>query len=1301
MRVERGDIAIGKMLRTDTKLSETRMRSTTQIILRVTFGSFLIILTSFPALAQSSGQQSPRITQRVDEQTRVTLKGNTHPLAVFRNDRGPAPDTLSMNRMLLVLQRSPAQEAALKDFMDQQHSNSSENYQKWLTPEQFGAQYGPSDADIQTVSQWLQSHGFSVNRVAAGRMLIEFSGTAAQVREAFKTEIHKFVANGEEHWANASDPQIPAALAPVVVGVNTLHNFHKKPMSRVLGVFSRSKATGIVTPQFSFNGCGAQPCNALGPTDFATIYNILPLWNLGTPIDGTGQTIAIVGDSEINLQDVQKFRTLFGLPNSAVNVPTIIIDGPDPGFNGDEIEGDLDVEWSGSIAKNAKILFVIAQNTETAAGIDLAAEHIVDNNLAPVMSESFGACEAFLGTTGNLFYKTLWEQAAAQGITVIISSGDSGSAGCDAPADFSAAVNGFNVNGIASTPNNIAAGGTDFDSSVPNYQTTYWANSNNPVTGLSALQYIPEITWNDSCAKAGIAGCTNVPINSVFANTVGAGGGQSNCATSHIQGNFIFCDSAYTKPPWQIAPGVPIDGVRDLPDISLFSADGLASNSFYIICESDINPNGASCDLSAPFTNFVGVGGTSSSAPAFAGIMALINQKIGAGARQGNANFVLYPLAAAQNAANCNSTSGPNSACIFNDITKGNISVPCFGGSNDCSNTNGSSNALGIVVTLDNLGNPTSTPAFVTGTAYDLATGLGSINVNNLVNAWAGAVGNFIPTATTVCLSTTVTTCTPPTGPISIAHGTNVNIQVRVTPNSGPAATGDVALLGNCAVGPTCPFQNGSTSGGVDHFVFTGVTPTNTNIILAGNPTSTSTSFLVGGTYNLTAHYGGDGVRGASDSTPPIVVTVTPEGSSTHVSVLGVDLNTGNVTSNIITAPYGSLDLVRVDVAGLTSGQASGTGSVTLNDSLNGGPSTSLGTLNLTSDSFLEYQSPNISFPGNNAAQVLIPALTVGAHSFQAAYAGDLSFNGSNSASVAFTVTKAATASSVSASPSTTVVFGGNVTLTATVTTSGIGSPPTGSISFMNGNTILGSVNLTGTAATATTFSSSSASLMISPPATETVTAVYNGDANYTGVTSTGLLITVTGGPDFNFTSVSPNPTSITIAAPGLSGPTTITVTGTAGFTGTVTITCAVTPATLTDPPTCGITPSASINLTGAVTSGTATVTVFTTAAHATVFNPGVRPNPPGVFFLVFAYAMILVWISLMQGIPTLRRRRSAVILAVALFSCALTIVGCSKGSGTPPPPGDPGTTVGGYTLTVTGTNGGTVHTTTIPVTLQ
>ena len=360
-----------------------------------------ILFFSLTTLAQTANVPA-RITQPVDMEKMVTLRGNTHPLARPEYDQGAAPDSLPMERVLLVLQRSAEQETALRELLDDQQIKSSPNYHMWLTPEQFGEQFGPADADIQAVTDWLTSQGFEVNRVAAGRTVIEFSGTAGAVRQAFHTEIHKFVVNGEEHWANASDPQIPAALQPVVTGFASLNNFPREPLTHSVGTFTRSKLTGEVEPLFTFPvSCSSGTCYyfALGPADFATIYNVAPLWSAGT--DGTGQTIAVVGETNINPQDVADFRAMFGLP---VNPPNIILNGPDPGINGDEVEADLDVQWSGAIAKGATINLVVSESTETTPGTDLSALYIIDNNLAPVMSESYGGCEAELGAGGNQFH---------------------------------------------------------------------------------------------------------------------------------------------------------------------------------------------------------------------------------------------------------------------------------------------------------------------------------------------------------------------------------------------------------------------------------------------------------------------------------------------------------------------------------------------------------------------------------------------------------------------------------------------------------------------------------------------------------------------------------------------------------------------------------------------------------------------------------------------------------------------------------------------------------------------------------
>src|ERR1700719_4870808 len=297
-----------------------------------------------------------RITQAIDEKQLVLLRGNVHPLAQTKFDQGAVSDAQPLDRMLLLLQRAPEQEAALRQLLDDQLTLNSPRHHAWLTPQQFGAQFGPADADLQTATSWLTAKGFHGIQVGPGRAAIQFSGTAGQVRDAFHTEIHRYVVNGAEHFANSSDPQIPAALAPVVAGVVSLHNFPKFAHSHTLGNFHRARDGGAIEPLFSFAGCGSnstQPCNGLGPADLAKIYNV------SSNLDGTGQTIAIVGQSNINLADAQQYRAIFGLP---VNDPVIVLNGPDPGITAaDESEAILDVQLAGAMAPKATIKLVVSE----------------------------------------------------------------------------------------------------------------------------------------------------------------------------------------------------------------------------------------------------------------------------------------------------------------------------------------------------------------------------------------------------------------------------------------------------------------------------------------------------------------------------------------------------------------------------------------------------------------------------------------------------------------------------------------------------------------------------------------------------------------------------------------------------------------------------------------------------------------------------------------------------------------------------------------------------------------------------
>ena len=837
----------------------------------------ILALSCGHAAAQTTNVPA-RITQAVDENNLVVLKGNVHPLARAEFDRGAVADEQPLNRMLLLLQRSADQESALRQLLDDQQSKSSPNYHAWLTPEQFGNQFAPADADMQSVTQWLTSQGFANIKVGPGRTVIEFSGNVRNVRNAFHSEIHRYLVDGEEHIANASDPQIPSALAPVVAGIVSLHNFPKTSHAKFLGQFRRNIGKAGLEPLFTFpNPFNGTTLYGLGPGDFATIYNSKPLIAAGN--DGTGQTIAIVGETNINATDVQSFRQMFGLPAN-FDATNVILNGEDPGITslGEEGEADLDVEWSGATAPGATVKFVVSASTPASAGIDLSALYIIEHNLAAVMSESYGACEKVLGSAGNAFYNSLWEQAAAQGITVIVSSGDGGSAGCDDFNTQQVATQGVAVSGLASTPFNVSLGGTDFDEI--NKWTSYW-NSTNDATGSSAKSYIPEILWNENCAQIGLTGCgASAPQGSV--NIVAGSGGQS---------------SVYLKPKWQMGvAGMPNDSHRDQPDVSLFASPGFDGTG-YVYCQSDQTISGARmCDLHAStgVLNFGIVGGTSASAPAFAGVMALVNQKQSSNAdpapRQGNANYVLYALAK-KAGASCASSVAEAYSCIFNDMVAGNSfiktrfgssvgtnSVACQGGTPNCSvSTAGST---GVLVDPAHA----TTEAWTAAVGYDMASGLGSVNVDNLATNWGTA--STIGTTTTLTLS-------PTTG---ITHGTGENVTVGITvkPNTGTAVpAGDVSLIAT--------FPDGSTHG-FDQFKLSN-----------GAVTGAKTQSLPGGTYTVSAHYTGDGTNAPSDSTPT-QVTVGKESSQTFIVVPSLDSQGNLLNGNATSVTYGSRYIIRMYV---------------------------------------------------------------------------------------------------------------------------------------------------------------------------------------------------------------------------------------------------------------------------------------------------------------------------------------------------------------------------------------------------
>jgi subtilase family serine protease len=851
----------------------------------------LLILVSIPALqafAQSSDAQ-PRITQAVDETKLTLLKGNTYPLARPEYDQGAAPPSQAMETMMLGLKRSPAQEAALEKLMAEQLDKSSPNFHKWLTSVEFGKRFGPADQDIQIVTSWLQSHGFQSVEVSNGRTVIEFSGNVGQVQAAFHTVIHNYLVNGKEHYANATDPSIPTALTSVVTGVASLHNFHKKPMYRV----ARSRASAISgspSPSYTFaggcdinNGNNDNNCYGLGPTDFATIYDVTPLWNAG--IDGTGQNIAIIGQSDVDMKDISSFRSVFGLP---ANAPVKVLAGTDPGIvEGDETESDLDLEWAGAVAKGATLQFVVSTS------VDISAEYAVEHMVAPVLSESYGLCELQIGTSENQIINARWQLAATEGITAVVATGDAGSAACDitpgnaSPPPAVPAQNGLQVSGLASTPYNVAVGGTDFDDF--NNPLTYWNSTNTSGTLASAKSYIPEITWNTTCSSTQLlqgsateeSDCNDTADFGSLQWTVAGSGGMSNCTISDgaTPGS---CSGGYAKPSWQVATGVPNDRKRDIPDVSLFAGNGFNGN-FYMVCAAD-QTGGNYCN-STNFQDFFPLGGTSGSTPAFAAIMALVNQKTASKGGQGNANTVLYPMASSQPGA-------------FHDVTTGTIAVLCTGGSPNCNKTV-SSDTYGILT------------GYNAGAGYDLATGLGSVDAANLVNNWGA--DSTSPNFNLSFSDSAITISSPGgTGTTSLSVNATNGFSGTVT-----FSCSNLPTESSCSFSPSSVTGSGSTTIMITTTAASLMAPVRHPMVLDAGPKAFDMCLVLIGMLWMVVQVkrrqwssvatalavfcllgavacGGGGSSSNGGTTPvqnqPVVITAT-DGTTTHTATLSVTVN--------------------------------------------------------------------------------------------------------------------------------------------------------------------------------------------------------------------------------------------------------------------------------------------------------------------------------------------------------------------------------------------------------------------------
>jgi len=1127
------------------------------VLLAVLFSLLFVLLSqAMFATVLTSAHPVARVTRKVDNNNRIILHGHVPTAIQKATDLGRLPGNTPMKHVIMVLKADPEQEHQLRVVIDQQQDKNTANFHQWVTPEEFGEHFGVHDSDVEQVKNWLTSLGLAIDMVSKGKRYLQFSGASAQVEKAFNIEMHYYqTRNGATHVSLDRDISIPEALAPVIRSVPTLHDFFKKSyIDKPEDKPDTMKPNDLIMGKIIRPGFTSGSTHDVGANDFATIYNTAPLLNAG--YNGKGVTIAIIGRTDVLLSDMQAYKQIFNLPN---NDPNFIVPGEDPGFlTGDEPESDLDLEISSGIAPQATIDFVSSRITLTVDGVDLSASYAVENNLADIISESYGECEADL--EANSFYQVMWEQAAAQGTSVFVSSGDSGPASCDSDSDTFETY-GYAVSGLASTPFNVAVGGTMFAEGAG----TFWSASNNSDLG-SALSYIPETPWAQGRVVAdgsgissyyqtpswqrgpgvpssdpaltqggdwvtgvtitnGGSGYTSAPtvtftgggcVNEPNATAVVSSGAVTGVTFNYYPstGQGIGCTSvptvAFAAPTsgttatgtasiGQMQDPIPVvpGPHRYMPDVSLNAASSHDPTIYCSEGDCEINSSGG-------FITAGAVGGTSVAAPSMAGIQALVNQYNGG--RQGIPGYYYYGLAAAQNTASCASQVSPLPAanCVFNDIVNGN---------NFVCGTSGCSSSAGVQM------------GFTAGTGFDLATGLGSVDAYNLATKWNTIT--FSSSVTTLSLGQTT----------GISHGSGVSVTVNVTGASG-TPTGDVAFiasqgtLGNVIDPSTSVWVNLPAYG-----------------TLSGGTYSGTISDLPAGSYNVVARYAGDGTFGSSTSAP-IQVTVTAENSTITVSPNYFNGATC-IENPQSTFNYGDYIWVDATVRGL-SGQGLPTGSVTIYDN-----STAIATSNLNNNGVAHILAGPVATSnclyGYTAEDVT--TFTGGTHNLTASYAGDGTFNASTTTGpvavtvnpLALTLTLSAGATQISSGSADQLVasltspFSGVLSLTA---------GPTGTVTFADattsttlGTASLVSNNLLNAQATLSTTG-------ITTSGANSITASYSGDTNYAPAPAVPVSVTVgTGATSTTAVTSSGNPT---------------TLNGRPTFTATVTAVPAVTTGTVT-----------------------------------------------------------------------------------------------------------------------------------------
>jgi subtilase family serine protease len=786
---------------------------------------FSLIAVASVATAFMSGQTlQPRIQAKIASAQTTTLKGTLHPLAQDRFDAGAMPTGTRFRGITLAFSRSAAQEAALQSLIAAQQNPKSPLYHKWLTPDEFAARFGMAQSDINKVEAWLQQQGFSIDSVARSRNAIHFSGTVGQINQAFGTQMHYYNVQGEQHFAPSTALSVPSAIAPVVLGIGNLNNFRPRSMREPRPAFTSSVSGSVF----------------FAPGDIKVAYDVTPL--VTGEIDGTGQSIVVAGQSSVAVSDIENFQSAAGLTKKDPTAVLVPGSGSSTVFSGDEGESDLDLEWSGAMAPGAKVFFVYTGSSTNYSVFD-SVIYAVDQGIGDIITISYGACETELSGY-NAEFESVLQQAATQGQTVLAASGDSGSSACYGLTGLTTAQQEvLDVSYPASSPNVTAVGGTEVSQTNSAYTSSgsaYWSAQGSTDTLTSALQYLPEVAWNDELVT-GNSGLS------------ASGGGVST----------LFAEPAYQKTAG--LTGTYLSTGRNVPDVSLYSSPVYVG---YLYCTSDQSNWGSgqtgSCGsgfrASSSDNSLTVAGGTSFATPIFAGMVALINQKKGYTTGQGLLNTELYTLAS-------NSTTY---ASAFHDTTTGNNE--CLAGSTYCSSSAG------------------TTTKYTAGTGYDQVTGLGSVDLNNLVTAWpanSGTSASLIDSTTTVSASNSAPNA-----------GDNVTFTVTVAPVSGSTTpTGSVTLQ-----------IDGGTSVG-------GTTVANQALSSSGTVTYT-TSFSTAGSHQVLAQYSGDATFASSVGVAEVSVGGTSSGSGTF-----------SLTASSVTVAQGASGSSTVKVT-----PASGyTGTVTFN----------------------------------------------------------------------------------------------------------------------------------------------------------------------------------------------------------------------------------------------------------------------------------------------------------------------------------------------------------------------------------